>query len=126
MWGGGPSLPSLRALPGWKFCAEEVDAVMAADTFTVSRRHRAVVKSIHNAHGTRSIALDDRLAKWPVVIAGDLSQAAIRAHFLGLVTDKERSTVKSLGRVADRADAIESMIDAETQAELLRRWLQTG
>lgn len=123
MFNGGPSLASLRDLDGWKFRAEDSPAVLAADTFPVAPRHRAVVRSIVDGHGIWGMDLDRRVAKLPVVVDGDLSQGAIQAYFQSLISKKEQSALSNRHRTADRADAIESMIDAGTRAELLRRWL---
>ena len=126
MFSGGPSLASLRDLDGWKFRAEDSPAVLAADTFPVAPRHRAVVRAIVDGQGIWGMDLDRRVAKFPVVVDGDLSQGAIQAYFQSLISKKERSALSNRPRVPDRADAIESMIDADTRSELLRRWLSEG
>ena len=77
-------------------------------------------------HGIWGMDLDRRVAKFPVVVDGDLSQGAIQVYFQSLISKKEQSALSNRSRVPDRADAIESMIDTDTRTELLRRWLSEG
>lgn len=126
LFSGGPALASLRDLPGWKYCAENVPEVLLADTSRVTAHQRAVVKFIIDAHYTHGMSLDARVAKFPVVIDGDLSQGAIHAYFLSLVSDKEQTALKNRTGTSSRADAIESMIDADTRSERMRHWLSEG
>lgn len=123
MFSHGPSLASLRALPGWKTCAEDAPAVMAADTSIVTNRQLAVVTEIVRAHGTWGMDIDRRVAKYPLVVAGDVSEEAIHRHFALQATGLNKKEFDDIGRQATRVEAVDALVDEATKAELLRRWL---
>jgi hypothetical protein len=50
----------------------------------------------------------------------------VRQSFVLKVSDLDRVDLFNIRPVSSRADAVESVLDPKTKAELLRRWLCQG